>query len=92
MTIYTNLIGTKGVLVNDLIIGIEFPGKVTDFAKKVLEESENKAFLEKLVSMEQGSSMKIRILDDKPKIQEEKKEGIEELAEKMDLPFNIIEE
>ncbi len=34
MTMYANLLGTRGVLVNDLIVGIEFPGKITDFAKE----------------------------------------------------------
>ena len=59
MTMYANLIGTKGVLLNDLVLGIEFPGKVTDFAKKVIEENENKALIERIVSIEQGSRMQI---------------------------------
>lgn len=93
ITIYANLLGTKGVLINDLVVGIEFPGKVTEFAKKVLEEHENKALIEKIVSMEQGSSMQIRIVDKtKEKINEpSKKEGIESLANEMDLPFNVID-
>ena len=92
MTIYANLLGTKGVLVNDLIVGIEFPGKVTDFAKKVLEEHENKIFLEKIVSMEQGADMQVRILDKLEKQEQTKKQGIEGLAEDLDLPFNVIDE
>ena len=94
MTIYANLIGTKGVLVNDLIVGIEFPGKVTAFAKKVIEEHDNKILIEKIVSMEQGSPMQIKILDNT----EEKssagaqKQGIEGLAEAMDIPFDVIDE
>ena len=35
MTMYANLLGTRGVLVNDLIVGIEFPGKITDFAASI---------------------------------------------------------
>lgn len=94
MTIYANLLGTNGILVNDLIVGIEFPGKVTDFARKVIEEHENKKFIEKIVSMEQGSPMQIKILENT----EEKnntvaqKQGIEGLAEAMDLPFDVIDE
>ena len=91
MTVYANLIGTKGVLINDLIVGIEFPGKVTDFAKKILEDHNNKTTIEKIVSMEQGSTMQIKILDGKEKIQEKRKQGIEGLAEEMDLPFNVID-
>lgn len=92
MTIYANLLGTKGVLVNDLIVGIEFPRKVTEFAKKVIEENENKRFIENIVSMEQGSNMQIRILDKKEEKKESKKTSIENIASKLDIPINIIDE
>ena len=94
MTIYANLLGTKGVLLNDLLVGIEFPGKVTEFSKKVLGEHENKALIEKIVSMEQGSSMQIKIIDNTENTAKEtdKKEGIESLASEKDLPFNVIDE
>ena len=94
MTIYANLLGTKGVLLNDLQIGIEFPGKVTEFAKKVLGEHENKALIEKIISMEQGSSMQIKIIDNTENTTKKptKKEEIENLANEMDIPFNIIDE
>ncbi len=94
MTMYANLLGTKGVLLNDMQIGIEFQNKVTDFAKKVIEEHENKQLIEKIVSMEQGAPMQVKIID---KAQENaqsntKSEGIEGLANEMDLPFNVIDE
>ena len=92
MTMYANLIGTKGVLLNDLVLGIEFPGKVTDFAKKVIEENENKALIERIVSIEQGSRMQIKILDKTENSEFVKKQGIERFAEEQDLPFNIIDE
>ena len=92
MTMYANLLGTRGVLVNDLIVGIEFPGKISDFARRVLEEHENKALIEKIVSMEQGSNMQVRIIDKTAKEAEPVKQGIEGLAEDLDLPFNIIDE
>ncbi len=92
MTVYANLLGTQGILVNDLVVGIQFPGKVTEFAKKVIEEHENKALLEKIVSMEQGTTMQIKILDNSAAKTEEKKTGIERLASEMDLPFNVIDE
>lgn len=93
MTVYANLIGTKGVLINDLLVGIEFPGKVTDFARKVIEDHDNKSMIEKIVSMEHGSPMQIRIID--KTVHQEKtdpKDGIESLANEMDLPFNVIDE
>ncbi len=92
MTIYANLLGTRGVLVNDLIVGIEFPGKITDFARKVLEEHENKALIEKLVSMEQGTNMQVRIIDKTSEQKEHVKQGIEGFAEDQDLPFSVIDE
>ena len=92
MTMYANLIGTKGVLLNDLVIGIEFPGKVTDFAKKTIEDNENKALMEKIISMKQGTSMQIKILEKTKNPESIKKEGIEGFAEEQDLPFNIIDE
>ena len=93
MTVYANLIGTKGILINDLLVGIEFPGKVTEFAKKVLEEHENKAMIEKIISMEQGSPMQIKILDKSEKNKKtSKKDEIENLADEMDLPLNVIDE
>jgi len=93
MTIYANLLGTKGVLINDLIVGIEFPGKVTEFAKKVLEEHENKTLIEKIVSMEHGSPMQIRIVDKTAETANAgmQKKGIEGLAAEMDLPFDVID-
>lgn len=91
MTMYANLIGTKGVLLNDLVLGIEFPGKVTDFAKKVIEENENRALIERIVSIEQGSRMQIKILDKTENSEFVKKQGIERFAEEQDLPFNIID-
>lgn len=92
MTIYANLLGTKGVLVNDLIVGIEFPKKVTDFAKKVIEDNENKCLIENIISMEQGAQMQIRILDKTEKKQESKKASIENIANELDIPINIIDE
>ena len=92
MTMYANLLGTRGVLVNDLIVGIEFPGKITDFARRVLEEHENKALIEKLVSMEQGTNMQIRIIDKTNEPKKPVKQGIECFAEDKDLPFNVIDE
>ena len=92
MTIYANLIGTRGVLVNDMVVGIEFPKKVTEFAKKVLEEHENKTFIEKIVSMEQGANMQIRILDKSNNQSTPKKQSIENIANELDIPINIIDE
>lgn len=89
--IYTNLIGTKAKLIDDMTVGIEFPGKLSEFAKKVLNEYENKTIIEKLVSMEQGNTMRVKYLGSD--ISEEKpKDNIENLANKLNIPINIIDE
>jgi hypothetical protein len=61
--LYTNLIGTKARKVNDLQIEIEFAGKITSFAKSVLEQHENKEEIMKMVSMEEGTPMQIKYVD-----------------------------
>ena len=89
--IYTNLIGTKAKLIDDMTVGIEFPGKLSEFARKVLNEYENKTIIEKLVSMEQGNTMRVKYLGSD--ISEEKpKDNIENLANKLNIPINIIDE
>lgn len=89
--IYTNLIGTKAILIDEMTVGIEFPNKLSEFAKKVLNEYENKAIIEKLVSMEQGNTMRIKYLGNE-EAEAKPKEPIENLANKLNIPINIIDE
>ncbi|MBO5412721.1 MAG: DNA polymerase III subunit gamma/tau [Clostridia bacterium] len=89
--IYTNLIGTKAKLIDDMTVGIEFPSKLSEFAKKVLNEYENKAIIEKLVSMEQGNTMRVKYLGNDA-AEEKPKDDIENLANKLNIPINIIDE
>lgn len=89
--IYTNLIGTKAKLIDEMTVGIEFPNKLSEFAKKVLNEYENKAIIEKLVSMEQGNTMRVKYLGNED-AEAKPKEPIENLANKLNIPINIIDE
>jgi len=89
--IYTNLIGTKAVLIDDMTVGIEFPSKLSEFAKKILNEYENKAIIEKLVSMEQGNTMRVKFLGNES-TEVKPKDDIENLASKLNIPINIIDE
>ena len=88
--IYTNLIGTKAKLIDDMTVGIEFPNKLSEFGKKVLNEYENKALIEKLVSMEAGNTMRIKYLTESE--EEKPKDNLENLASKLNIPINIIDE
>ena len=92
--IYTNLIGTKAKQLDDMTIGIEFPSKLSEFAKKVLNEYENKALIENLISMEAGNTMRIKFLSGDSGEENTKKNGnnLQNLAGKLNIPINIIDE
>ena len=83
--LYTNLIGTKAVEANDLIVDIEFEGKISPFAKTVLEQKENKDVIEKLISQELGKVMHVKY-----KQKNEMNENAK--SNSLDIPINIIDE
>lgn len=93
MIIYTNLINTVAKEINDMTIGIEFKGKLTDFGKKVLEQAENRKELERLVSLEYGKEMAIRFLNnEEAKNLKTQSHNIAEVANDLDIAINIIDE
>jgi len=72
---------------------LSFLGKITEFAKKILEEHENKALIEKLVSMEAGDTMKIKYIQlGESSNQSAKTDNVSEMMEGLDIPINIIDE
>ena len=91
--LYTNLLNTNAVELNDMTIGIEFPNGLTPFARSVLEKPESINELTRLVSMEYGKEMRVKIA---PNMQNEVKQKevnpIENMANNLDIPFNIIDE
>ena len=94
MMLYANLIGTTAYQVNDLTIEILFSKKITEFAKKVLEEQENRDLITKLISKELGNVMNIKYIDSsegKIKKAKDKANEIQELAKDLDIPFNVID-
>ena len=92
MMIYANLLGTTAIQVNDQTVEIHFSKKMSDFAKKVFEEHENKNLIEKFISMECGNPMNIRFVEnDTTKNTKGKKNEIENIAEELDIPFNVID-
>lgn len=93
MGLYTNLIGTVAKEVNDMTIGIEFPNGMTAFGKAVLEKPENTKVISDLVSIAKGKEMHIKYIDGGNNAQEPQTsvETIENFANGMDLPFNIID-
>ncbi len=94
--LYTNLINSQAVELNDMTVGISFPRGLTPFGKTILEKNENKTELEKRVSMEFGKPMRIKYIEEGAKAQAnenqmQEKNQIETFAQDLDLPFNIIE-
>ena len=92
IVLYTNLINTNAVEINDMTIVIQFPGGITSFGKTVLEKPENKQELIKQVSMAYGKEMNIKYIDAKPKEQETNEEQeLTKFADGFDIPFDVVE-
>ena len=92
MGIYVNLIGSTARELNDMIVEVELANK-NSFAKNVLESHENKAEIEKIISMEAGKTMNVRFVSKTDKKTENKKKNeIEDIVTDLDIPINIIDE
>jgi len=90
--LYTNLLNTTAVEINDMTIGIEFPNGMTPFGKTVLERPENKNELIKQVSMVSGKEMNVKYIDLKQQgTNVSKEETVESMMNGLDIPFNVIE-
>ena len=92
IVLYTNLINTKAVELNDMTVGIEFPRGMTPFGRTVLEKQENIREISNLVSMACGKEMQIKyITQEQPINKPNNEDDLKNLANESDIPFNIIE-
>ncbi len=91
--LYTNLINTNAVELNDMTIGIEFPNGINAFGKTVLEKSENKNELIKKISIVAGKEMNIKYIDLKEEQNQPKasSNNLEDMIGGLNIPFNIID-
>ena len=91
--LYTNLINTNAIEVNDMTVGIEFPKGITPFGRTVLEKPENKMEISKQVSVACGKEMQIKYIDKMPQGVGEMSEEQElsNFANEFDIPFDVIE-
>ena len=90
--LYTNLLNTNAVEINDMTVGIEFPNGITAFGKTVLERPENKEEIIKQVSMVSGKPMNVKYIDLKETKQIAKQENsVESMMSSLDIPFNVID-
>ena len=89
---YSNLLKAKPIEINDMTIGISFPEGLNAFGKSIFEKSENIIELSKIISMEYGKEMKVRIIQNAEELPKKKeKNELESMANDLDIPFNIIE-
>lgn len=91
--IYSNLLKAKAVELNDMTVGISFPEGINAFGKSILEKPENINELSKIVSIEYGKDMKVRIIenmDSLPK-KETQVNPVEKMATELHIPINVIE-
>lgn len=63
LMIYTNLIGTEAVEINDMTVAIRFNNGLNAFRKSVLEKPENMSVLTKEISLICGKPMQIKLED-----------------------------
>ncbi|MBQ2835498.1 MAG: DNA polymerase III subunit gamma/tau [Clostridia bacterium] len=91
--LYTNLLNTNAVEINDMTVGIEFPKGLTPFGRTVLEKPENKTEISNQVSIACGKEMHIKYIDTKPQDADEmsEEEELSKFANQFDIPFDVIE-
>ena len=87
MMLYTTLLNSRAVQLDDLNIEIDFPNGLTAFNEKVLSDPNNKNDLIKAIFAVTGNQMNIKIKDSKVKKPEEKSLPMQELG----IDINIIE-
>lgn len=94
MILATNLMSTIATLINDMTVGIVFQNGLTPFIKATMERPENVQELERLVSIECGKEMRIKLLDNQDEILRKKAMEAEEQnpIKNLGIPINEIEE
>ena len=92
IVLYTNLINSNAIELNDMTVGINFPNGLTAFGKTVLEKQENKREIANLVSMACGKPMEIKyISNDNANHVTSNEDKLQEFANSQDIPFEVIE-
>ena len=75
-----------------MTIGISFPEGLNAFGKSIFEKQENITELSKTISMEYGKDMKVRIIESVDVLpKKEEKSELENMANELDIPINIVE-
>jgi DNA polymerase-3 subunit gamma/tau len=92
--LYTNLMNTNAKEINDMTVGIEFPKGLTSFGKTILEKPENMNELTKLISIQCGKEMRVKLIEDNVNnVQRSPQdEFTNEVTSAIDMPINIMDE
>ena len=94
MLLASNLMNTVATMLNDMTVGIVFQNGLTPFVKSIMEKPENIQEITRLVSIECGKEMRIKLLDCQDAILQKKakeKSPEDEVKAELDIPINIIE-
>ena len=90
--LYTNLINSNAVELNDMTVGIEFPNGLNSFGRTVLEKIDNKNEVEKQVSIACGREMHVKYIDLKKENNNQMvKNDAESIMNNLDIPFDVID-
>ncbi|MBR3133680.1 MAG: DNA polymerase III subunit gamma/tau [Clostridia bacterium] len=85
ITLFTNLIGTKAIQLNEIQLGIS---GLTPFGKRVIEDPTNRREIETAIFQETGKEMQIRVVEE-TKNSNNPNDNTNGMS---DIPFNIIDE
>ena len=91
MSVYSQLINSSAVALNDVSVGIKVN---SEMAKAVVEQPENVNMLEREISINMGKPMKIKVLGLDTEIREKRinnEEGINELQKELGNNLNIMD-
>ena len=92
IVLYTNLINSKAVEINDMTVGIEFPNGLSSFGKTILEKQENKKEISNLVSIAYGKEMQIKYITGESTVKQiTNEDNLQNFAKEQDIPFEVIE-
>ena len=92
MLLATNLLNTTATLINDMTVGIVFENGLTPFIKSIMERPENMQELTKLISIECGKEMRVKLLDNQDAILQQKVREEKNPIDDLDIPINVIDE
>lgn len=87
--LYSNLANSSAIELNDMTVGIKLSDGLTPFGKSVIGKTENISEITKLVSMEYGKPMQIRLIDNNSAKSDEN--PMDSIVKELDLPLNIID-